>query len=74
MKMVKGFLHIVTSPVSGDIYINAEYRGTQDLNIILDIGTYTVSFGDVTGYVTPYPLTVEVRSGYTTIVTVEYTK
>lgn len=74
MKMVKGFLHIVTSPVSGDIYINDEYRGTQDLNIIIDPGTYSISFGDVAGYVTPYPLTVEVRHDYTTIITVEYTK
>jgi hypothetical protein len=72
--MVKGFLHIVTTPVSGDIYINTEYRGTQDLNVILDIGTYTVSFGDITGYVTPSPLTVDVISDHTTIITVEYTK
>lgn len=72
--MIKGFLHIVTTPVSGDIYINDEYRGTQDLNIILDIGIYTVSFGDVVGYVTPSPLTIEIISDYTTIVTAEYIK
>lgn len=72
--MVKGFLHIVTTPVSGDIYIDAEYRGTLDLNIMLDIGIYTVSFGDVVGYTTPSPLTVEVISDHTTIITVEYTK
>lgn len=72
--MVKGFLHIVTTPVSGDIYINAEYRGTQDLNVILDIGTYTISFGDVAEYITPSPLIGEVRPDYTTIITVEYTK
>lgn len=72
--MIKGFLHIITTPVSGDIYINAEYRGTQDLNIILDIGIYTVSFGDVVGYVTPSSLTIEIISDYTTIITVEYTK
>lgn len=70
---MKGFLHVVTTPVSGDIYIDNEYRGTQDLNIIIDHGIYTVSFGDVTGYVTPSPLTVEVRPDYTTIITAEYT-
>lgn len=72
--MVKGFLHIVTIPVSGDIYIDAEYRGTFDLNIIIDPGTYTISFGDVVGYTPPSPLKVEVIPDYTTIITVEYTK
>jgi len=74
MKMVKGFLHIVTTPVSGDIYINSEYRGTQALNIILDPGTYTISFGDIAGYVTSTSLIVEIISDYETLVTAEYVK
>lgn len=74
MKMVTGFLHIVTTQVSGDIYIDGEYRGTQALNIILDPGTYTVSFGDIAGYITPSPLVVDIMSDYETIATVEYIK
>ncbi len=51
--MVTGFLHIMTTPIPGDIYIDGEYRETQDLNVILDTGTYTIGFGDVIGYITP---------------------
>lgn len=73
-EIAKGFLHVITTPVSGDIYINGEYRGTFDLNIEVDPGTYIVSFGHITGYVTPSPLTIIINSGYETIVTVQYVK
>lgn len=48
--------------------------GAFGLNIIIGPGIYTINFGDVAGYVTPSLLTVEVRSDYTTVVTIEYTK
>jgi hypothetical protein len=72
--MTKGYLHIITSPVSGDISINGEYRGTKDINIELEEGIYMVTFGDVAGYTTPSPLNITVNPGFTALVTIEYTK
>ena len=71
--MTNGFLHIITTP-AGDIFVNNEYRGTKDINIQLEQGTYTVSFGNISGYVAPAPLSIEVKPGLTALVTIEYTK
>ena len=71
--MAKGYLHIITAPVAGDIFVNGEYRGTKDVNIELEQGTYTVTFGNVTGYVTPAPISIAVTPGFTALVTIEYT-
>lgn len=73
-EMVKGYLHVMTTPVSGDIFVNNEYRGTTDLNIELDPGTYTVSFGNVVGYITPSIFNTKVDSGLVTLITAEYFK
>ncbi len=72
--MTKGYLHILTNPVKGDVFINGEYRGTGDLNIELEQGTYAVTFGNVAGYTTPSPLNINVNPGYTALVTIEYVK
>ena len=72
--MAKGYLHIITSPVKGDIMVNGEYRGTGDINIELEQGTYSVSFGNVAGYITPQQLNITVNPGFVALVTVEYTK
>lgn len=72
--MAKGYIHVITSPVGGDVFINNEYRGTKDINIELEQGTYTVSFGDVIGYVTPVPMSITVNPGYVALVTIEYMK
>lgn len=72
--MTKGYIHVITSPVKGDVLINGEYRGTGDINIELEQGTYTVSFGNVAGYITPQPLNITVNPGLVALVTVEYTK
>ena len=72
--MTKGFLHVITSPVGGDIFVNNEYRGTKDINIELEQGTYTISFGNVTGYTTPSPLNITINPGFTALVTIEYTR
>lgn len=72
--MTKGYLHIITTPVKGDIMVNGEYRGTGDVNIELEQGTYTVTFSDIAGYVTPAPLNVAVNPGFTALVTIEYVR
>lgn len=72
--MAKGFLHVITSPVGGDILVDGEYRGTKDVNIELEQGTYSVSFGNVTGYITPRSLNITVNPGYTALITIEYIK
>ncbi len=72
--MTKGYLHVITTPVKGDILVNGEYRGTGDINIELEQGTYTVSFGNVAGYIAPVPMNITVNPGFTALVTVEYTK
>lgn len=71
--MAKGFLHIITSPVGGDVLVNGEYRGTKDINIELEQGTYNITFGNVAGYTTPSPLAVIVNPNMTALVTIEYT-
>lgn len=70
--MAKGYIHAITTPVSGDIFVNGEYRGTKDVNIELEQGIYTVSFGAVSGYMTPAPLSITVNPGFVALVTVEY--
>lgn len=72
--MAKGFLHAITSPVGGDVLVNGEYRGTKDVNIELEEGTYTISFGSVAGYITPPPISIKIDAGFVAIVTVEYTR
>ena len=69
--MAKGYLHIITTQ-PGDIFINNEYRGTKDVNIELEQGTYTVTFGNVAGYTTPAPLSIAVKPGFTALITIEY--
>jgi len=55
-----GFLNIHTTPVSGSIYIDGEYFGEGTVNTTLNVGTYNISFGDVTGYQTPESRMTEV--------------
>ena len=70
--MAKGYLHVITSPVKGDVSVNGEYRGTGDINIELEQGTYNVSFGPISGYISPAPIDIMVNPGYTALVTIEY--
>ena len=69
--MAKGYMHVITN-IGGDIFVNNEYRGTKDLNIELEQGTYTVTFGNVAGYIAPAPLSIVVNPGFTALVTVQY--
>lgn len=72
--MSKGYLQIITIPVSGDIFVKNEYRGTKNVNLHVDPGTYLVSFGNVEGYITPKSINATVDSGYVTEITITYNK
>ncbi len=72
--MAKGFMHIITSPIKGDVFIENEYRGTGDINVELEQGTYTVSFGTVSGYTAPGQMNITVNPGFVALITVEYTR
>jgi hypothetical protein len=71
--MAKGYLHVIVSQ-PGDIFVNNEYRGTKDVNIELEQGTYTVTFGNVPGYIAPAPMNITVNPGLIALVTVDYTR
>ncbi|MBS7613246.1 PEGA domain-containing protein [Candidatus Bathyarchaeota archaeon] len=70
----KGWLRVTTEPVQGSIYLNGTYIGLAPLQIELEAGVYTVSFGDVGGYTKPQPQTVMVSAGRVTDVKGTYIK
>ncbi len=72
--MTKGYLHMITVPVPGDIFINGEYRGTGNVNVKVYPGIYDVSFGDMTGYTTPLSKSIDASPGFVNEITVEYIK
>lgn len=55
-----------SNPVSGQIYVNGSLQGSGSWSGILDVGSYTVSFGPVTGYVTPSSQIANISSGVQT--------
>lgn len=55
-----GTLAISTTPVNGEIFIDGVSVGTGSANRELAVGEYTVSFGDMEGYVTPADQTIAV--------------
>jgi hypothetical protein len=65
----QGTLAVDTTPVKGPVYLNGALQGTAPITVNLDPGPYTVSFGDVEGYVTPQSITVSIVAGETTTVT-----
>lgn len=70
--MTKGRLHVRTIPIAGDIYINNEYRGTNDINIEADPGIYNITFGDILDYIAPQPVNTTVDAGFETYIEREY--
>ena len=71
--LVHGFLRVDTSPpVPGTIFVNGvSYDDWQVWQSMLP-GTYTVSFGDVVGYVTPAPQSAVVAANALTTITGNY--
>lgn len=69
-----GTLNVDTTPVKGEVFVEAESWGTAPQERDLAPGFYTVSFGDVPGYVTPDPVEAEVTANQTTYVNEVYTE
>lgn len=61
-----GTLLVNTTPVRGKIYVNGQLWGTAPQSRELSPGTYTITFGEVSGYVAPDPIDAVVKSGETT--------
>jgi len=65
----KGTLRVESTPVSGSCYVNGSLWGITPQSKEVNIGHYTVSWGDVSGYATPSPQTAIVEESKTTTVT-----
>ena len=68
----KAILEVRTVPVLGEVYLNGVYQGSAPIDLELDPGIYTVSFGDVQGYVTPLEKSIAVAEGETKRLTSTY--
>ena len=65
----QGTLQITTTPIlDGEIFINGVSQGLAPVTTDVVVGSYTISFGDVSGYVTPVPQTAVVQENQTTSV------
>jgi hypothetical protein len=71
---VTGVLSVTTTPVRGDIYVDYLFKGTKFWSGNLDVGTHSVSFGDVDGYIAPSPQMVTVIADQTYYVIGAYRK
>ncbi len=69
-----GILSVDTTPIKGEVFVNEEPWGTAPQEQIVDVGTYEVSFGAVSGYVTPDTISATVVADTTKEVTGKYTR
>ena len=67
-----GTLSITTTPVNGTISVNGVQKGTGSWSGTVNAGSYTVTFGTISGYTTPNPQTVTVTANQTKTVTGTY--
>jgi len=69
-----GMLRVTTNPaVPGMIYLNGDWMSRWGLDWVkLDPGTYTLSFGDVLGFVTPADQEVVITAGEVTNFQADY--
>ncbi|MBA7602137.1 hypothetical protein ES703_09223 [subsurface metagenome] len=61
----KTTLTVDTTPVKGEVFVNGSSWGTAPQTQSVDPGTYTVSFGAVSSYVTPSAQTITLAAGET---------
>ncbi|MBA7502656.1 hypothetical protein ES706_01249 [subsurface metagenome] len=67
-------LTVDTTPVKASVYVDGSLWGTAPQTRELDAGTYTVSFGDVLGYLTPASESVTLAENETRTITGVYTE
>ena len=63
-----GILSIDTTPVKGEVFVNGQSWGVAPQSRTVNVGTYIITFGPVSGYTTPSSQTVSVTKGQTTTV------
>ena len=69
---VTGFLTVMTTPVSGEVFVNGTSWGIAPQSKVVQVGTYNISFGDVARYYTPTWQLATVYEGVETNVTGVY--
>jgi hypothetical protein len=57
-----GTLTVTTTPVRGPILVDNIFKSTSFWSGSMNSGDHIVSFGDVSGYITPFPQTVTVMT------------
>lgn len=57
-----GTLTVTTTPVRGAIFVDNIFKSTSFWSGSVNSGDHIVSFGDVSGYITPFPQTVTVMT------------
>ena len=67
-----GTLSVTTTPVSGAIYVDYLLVAAKFWSRNLSAGSHVVSFGDVEGYIAPFPQTITVVAGQTYYVVSAY--
>ncbi|GAH19854.1 unnamed protein product, partial [marine sediment metagenome] len=67
-----GTLSISTTPVNGEVFVAGVSWGIAPQSQVVDIGTYTVTFGDMTGYTTPSAVLATVTKDTVTTATGTY--
>lgn len=67
-------LTVDTTPIKANVYVGGSLLGVVPRTRSLAAGTYTISFGDVLGYLTPAPEIVTLAAGETRTVTGVYTE
>ena len=68
-----GTLSVDTTPVKGEVFVDGASWGTAPQSQVVNVGIYTVTFGDVAGYTKPDPEDATVLDGETTEVIGTYT-
>ena len=67
-------LTVGTTPIKANVYVDGSLWGVAPRTMSLAAGTYTISFGDVLGYLTPAPEIVTLAAGETRTVAGVYTE
>lgn len=65
-KPTTGWLTVDTTPVKGEVYIEAESQGIAPIHVELEEGTYNIAYSVIEGWETPAPDTATIVGGKST--------